>query len=239
MKKQILHLAIFLLMGISASAHPFTSSLNIHTVANEMVTVVFDGVAYPDAGTDFRMENITPGSHSLKVMVTEFHGWNRRSYTRVIYNSCLITNPGEDIFATIDCFNNISISRVMNYCPPAPPACGNISYSYDNRCNTLPLQYGYLPMSPEYFYALKQSIRHCNFESSRLECAKLALANNYFTAQQVADIMNLFWFESTRLEFAKAAYPRTVDSQNYYRVNDSFSFSSSTRELNQTLRIVK
>jgi hypothetical protein len=39
-------------------------------------------------------------------------------------------------------------------------------------------------------------------------------------------------FESTRLDFAKFAYTYTLDKENYYMVNNAFSFSSSVAELN-------
>ena len=37
--------------------------------------------------------------------------------------------------------------------------------------------------------------------------------------------------ESTKLEFAKYAYKRTYDIENYYKVNDAFTFESSIEEL--------
>jgi len=59
----------------------------------------------------------------------------------------------------------------------------------------------------------------------------MALKYNWLTAQQVASIMNLFDFESTKLDFAKFAFSHTVDPQNYWIVNDAFSFSSSISDL--------
>ena len=52
-------------------------------------------------------------------------------------------------------------------------------------------------------------------------------------AEQVKEIMLLFDFESTRLEFAKEAYSYTYDLDNYYILNDAFDFESSISELNE------
>ena len=49
---------------------------------------------------------------------------------------------------------------------------------------------------------------------------------------QVKEIILQFTFEQTRLDFAKYAYDRTYDVGNYFKVNDTFTFESSTEELN-------
>jgi hypothetical protein len=63
--------------------------------------------------------------------------------------------------------------------------------------------------------------------------AKHALSANYVTSAQVWEIMDLFSFESNRLELSKYAYSHTVDPQNYFLVHRAFRFSYSTRELNR------
>jgi len=45
--------------------------------------------------------------------------------------------------------------------------------------------------------------------------------------------MGVFSFESTRLDFARMAYHRVIDPQNYFIVNNAFRFSSSIDELYQ------
>lgn len=231
MKKQILHLVIFLLMGANVSANPFASTLNISMAGNAVMMVVFDGVSYPNSAYDFRMENITPGNHHVKIITRENRGWRNLPLNRVVFNGWINLNPGEEVFATIDRFSRLKINRVVKSCPPPPV---NYWDYHNDNCNSY--RY-YSPMPPESFIALKQTILNCNFESSRLECAKMALAHNYFTSQQIADIMNLFWFESSKLEFAKSAYSHVIDSQNYYQVYNQFSFNSSIKELNQCLGI--
>ncbi|MCX7728498.1 MAG: DUF4476 domain-containing protein [Bacteroidia bacterium] len=47
--------------------------------------------------------------------------------------------------------------------------------------------------------------------------------------------MKLFSFEETRLEFAKYAYSKVIDKENYYQVNDAFQFENSIEELNNSI----
>jgi hypothetical protein len=64
-----------------------------------------------------------------------------------------------------------------------------------------------------------------------MNVAKTFLKNKCVSVSQIKDIMALFSFEGDKLEFAKAAYDRCSDKENYYQVSDAFSFSSSNDEL--------
>ena len=46
----------------------------------------------------------------------------------------------------------------------------------------------------------------------------------------------MFSFEDSKLDFAKYAYERTYDIDNYYKVNDAFTFESSVDELNEYIQ---
>ncbi len=74
-------------------------------------------------------------------------------------------------------------------------------------------------------------MRHASFENDKMKIARQAVSNHRVKANQVYRIMMMFSFESNKLKFAKFAYRHCIDRQNYYRVNDAFTFSSSIREL--------
>ena len=83
------------------------------------------------------------------------------------------------------------------------------------------------------FSGLVSTIRNMDFESSRMAVVRNAIATNHFSARQVADLMRLMTFDSSRLEVAKWAYAKTIDRENYWVVYDLFTFESSIVELNQ------
>jgi len=68
-------------------------------------------------------------------------------------------------------------------------------------------------------------------ESNKMRSAEQIIATNYFTVEQVKELLYLFSSEDNRLELAKLAYDKTVDQSNYYALNDMFSFSNSKDEL--------
>lgn len=88
------------------------------------------------------------------------------------------------------------------------------------------------PMSDGDFAGAKGSIQSKSFEDSKLTMAKQIFDHNCLLSSQVRDIMSIFDFEATRLEFAKYAYGKTFDIGNYYKVNDVFDFESSISDLN-------
>jgi Domain of unknown function (DUF4476) len=89
------------------------------------------------------------------------------------------------------------------------------------------------PMMANDFESMKNSIGTKTFEDSKLTIAKQILNSNCLLSSQVKEVMLLFTFEDTRLEFAKYAYGRTYDIGNYYKVNDAFTFETSIDDLNE------
>lgn len=87
-------------------------------------------------------------------------------------------------------------------------------------------------MSSRDFESAKASIRGQSFEDNKLSTAKTIANSNCLTAEMVKDICGLFSFEESKLDFAKFAYARCTERSRYFIVNDVFSFSSSTEELN-------
>lgn len=87
------------------------------------------------------------------------------------------------------------------------------------------------PMQPNDFAAAKNTIASKSFEDSKLTVAKQIINSNCLFADQVKEIMMLFTFEDSKLDFAKYSWHRTFDKGNYFKVNDAFEFESSIDEL--------
>lgn len=75
-----------------------------------------------------------------------------------------------------------------------------------------------------------------SFDDTRMEMAKSFLKNAAVTSAQVADIVKVFSFEKMKMDFAKFAYSKTSDKQNYYKVYSSFNFPSSKEELAEFIK---
>jgi hypothetical protein len=83
------------------------------------------------------------------------------------------------------------------------------------------------------FEKAKNTIAGKGFDETRLSTAKQVAKANCLTTEQIVEIMKVFGFDETRLDFAKYAYDYCFDRNNYYNVNEGFSFDSSADELNE------
>jgi len=215
MKKYLLILFVLLYSGfVQAQIHGSNFSLNMFN--NSKFAVRFDHVTYPSPGYDFLLENLNPGSHFVEVIKYRNNRWNNRVPV-VISSRWINIPPNAHVSAMVDSRHIIRVVDIAKNCHvqinPVEPACDI--------------------MSPGEFQQLKQSIQDVSFDASKLTVAKQAASYNMLTAQQVAELMELMTFESTRLELAKFAFQHTYDKSNYYVVNSSFHFESSIDELNE------
>lgn len=88
------------------------------------------------------------------------------------------------------------------------------------------------PMLPGDFSSALSTIKKQNFEDSKLTTANQIANSNCLNTNQIGEIIKLFGFEESRLEFAKYAYTHCTDANNYFKINNNFQFSSSVDELN-------
>lgn len=119
----------------------------------------------------------------------------------------------------------------------APSSSLNNQASWDEPANapaaSTPVEdYGFSNFE---FNEYLDAIRNKTFEDSKLTTAKAPLSGTQITARQVAQVMGLFTFEDSRLEFAIFAHPRCLDPQNYYLVYDAFEFELSIDDLQEAI----
>jgi hypothetical protein len=104
-----------------------------------------------------------------------------------------------------------------------------------NQGHGMPPQPMCMPMSD--FNRAISVIQNESFENSKLSIAKQITSNNYLCVAQIVQICRLFSFENTKLEFAKYAYHYCVDKNNYFQLNEVFSYSSSKDELRKYIDV--
>lgn len=103
------------------------------------------------------------------------------------------------------------------YTPPPPP---------------MPVE-----MDMRTFNDAKQSISSASFEDTKLSTAKTIFGQNYLSTNQIMEVCKLFSFENTKVTFAKFAYNRCTDPQNYFKVASVFDFDSNKKALNDFINM--
>jgi len=77
-----------------------------------------------------------------------------------------------------------------------------------------------------------KSIESKSFEDTKVTTANQVLKGNCLSTDQIKKVMELMTFEESKINFAKAAHDRCPDPQNYWKLNDAFTFESSIDDLN-------
>ncbi|MEO5681140.1 MAG: DUF4476 domain-containing protein [Chitinophagaceae bacterium] len=102
----------------------------------------------------------------------------------------------------------------------------------DKRSNDYSSNSGYNRIiSNQDFFAAQRVMERENFDDARLLYAKRLADENYLSAEQVKELARFFSFDNSRLEFAKYAYSKTTDRNNYSVVCNAFSSSYGKEQL--------
>jgi hypothetical protein len=72
-----------------------------------------------------------------------------------------------------------------------------------------------------------------SFDDGKIIVAKQATSKKCLTVDQIKQIMDEFSFSKNKLNFAKYAYKRCYNPDDYYQVNGAFDFSSDKEEMNE------
>ncbi len=180
----------------------------------------------------------TPGTVTQHTTTTTTTTGNPDNVTMNMGVSIDGVNAGVNLNVN-DGTGNVTQSTTTTYSTTTTTTSGNIVRNEIAPQTTIVYVPGYggpigcpAPMNSSDFAAAKNSISQKSFESTKLEMAKQIATSNCFITDQVKEIMQLFDFEASKLDFAKYAYGHTYDKGNYFKVNDTFDFDSSVSDLN-------
>jgi len=94
-------------------------------------------------------------------------------------------------------------------------------------------------MSPQAFQSFKQTVENSSFDSGKQTIVKTQLQNMWITSGQLKEIIDIFSFESSKIDMAKYGAARVIDKQNLFNIYNCFSFESSKTEFANYLATLK
>lgn len=209
---------------------------------NAAIRILIDDRNYICQDNSLTIEDLTPGYHSVKLFLAKKERWNNPAYGQMVYNANVILKS--------QVYTDIVVNRFGKALIDEQPLSrgdyydnmdrGNGGRDWDRDNNYPPINNN-TPRSPQQmsdnaFNMARETIRKESFDNSRMTVARQIADNNYFTTVQVKELVKLFSFEDRKLDFAKYAYGRTVDKNNYFIINEVFTFSKSKEELADYIR---
>jgi len=209
------------------------SYLQLSLSDDEDFSVVFDNNEL-SSGNVAEFDNIAAGDHYLKVIK---EGPNVPAQADVVFDGKIKIPSGYDVYAVIDEYNTFNIYKkkkfgynryILNQ--DFIRRCGE-KHGVKEYYNNLNDECKYKAIRPDDYKDLKGSIGNRNFESSNMDILKTAIDNNYFSSEQIRELLAFFSFEDNKLQIAKYAYKKVCDKNNFFKVYDAFNFDSSITEL--------
>ncbi len=242
--KRNLQIAVLVVIGMIATAQVKGSELNLKSTDNSLIAVAIDHGALTLPATKISVKYIPEGYHLFTIYRVFQMGHCGNGNTQLLFNQMVYMPKAVDMNAIV---NQCGVFQVMAIVPH------NIAVVYNNQgynnynngyigngnnANFNTNNYSNNNLNANDFAALRATLVNQNFDDTRLTIAKQALQNRMLSSNQVAELMRLFTFESSKLDFAKYAYKNTYDKERYFVINNEFTFSSSTDDLNNFINKV-
>jgi len=244
--KTISTLFTSLLMSIAvfaADTNP-KSMLTIKSLTKGIIQVEIDGKRFDPRKNILMVDNVTAGYHSVTVYRKRHHSSFNDGF-EMVYSGSLAVKPFNNMVVTIDRHgrSDIAYQKINRYGNDDEWAYDN-QYGHDKNSGTGNGRWednrtynSYARgLSDREFDQVINAMQREWFETNRMKSASHIINSNFFTADQVKEMMSIFTFENNKLEIAKQAYSKTLDKENYRCVTDALSFSSSKEELARFIR---
>lgn len=210
-------------------------TITVSTPSN--VQVVIDDRTYKLDDNSLVLNNVRAGQHTIRVYRGRANNRgngnsrNRNNRNNILFSSTIYVKPNYDVDVMINRFGKVLVDeRDLRY---SNDGWNNGNYGNNNGGYGNGNSYNQA-MNDHDFNQLVQKIRGQWF--GKINTAKDGINNNYFTTQQVKQILQLFSSENDKLELAKLAYRNTVDQRSYPQLYDVFAYQSSRDELDQYIR---
>lgn len=187
--------------------------------------VVIDGTTYNSAeavangqNKMMTMNNLSVGSHTLAVYPAD----ESVASGNLLYSNTFQLREGYDLDITVKADGTVSFTEKRN----AQTAVSSGAYSAK------------MAMSSADFNRLAQAVKSKWLQPARISALRTAFtsASNYFTTEQIAQLLSYVNAEPARLDLAKSAYARVIDPANYKNLSTLFRSETLRSELDFFLR---
>jgi len=228
--------ALILSSSVFADASRPTASLTVKSSSKSDIVVVVDDKKY-DLGTNAIMiSDLEPCEHEVTILqenVTNPVNYYDRAYDE-IFEGPVTLKPRTTLEIAINQCGTVSMSEITSKRPLFGDTWkGEYYFDHANLVN-----------APTYSNAISNydfsrvlwAIGKESSESNRMLSAEQIIRTNYVTVYQLSQLMQLFCSDASKLEIAKLAYPKTVDQDDYYVLNNIFKDDDARSEFAQCIR---
>ena len=99
----------------------------------------------------------------------------------------------------------------------------------------VPVEEGPYPISEEEFNGLISSIKNESFQENQLSIVQISARYNYFTVNQVVEVIDLFSFSDGKLNALEYMYPNVIDKFDSHLIIKAFTYSSDKEKAQEII----
>ncbi|MGC4036779.1 MAG: DUF4476 domain-containing protein [Chitinophagaceae bacterium] len=229
--------SLLLSVSVFATDARHSGMITVKSTSPRDIQVIVDGKTFDPGKNIVVIGDVRPGYHSVTVFRES--RFSARGFEQV-YNGSVNVNPEGAVQITIGRRGKTDIAYFKRnesndwvYDNPSIPSYGN-DYGHFEDSKTYNSYAS--PISDREFNQVMNSMQKEWFENNRMKSASYIISNNFFTAEQVKDMISLFSTDDNKLDLAKQAYTKTLDKENYSCVINSMNYKSSKDELARFIR---
>lgn len=221
-------MTIAIAAALQADAGCENSTMEVHTSLRRPIKVYVDGHTGSNPPTvGVVINNIPPGMHQLQVVEVGTSRYGQETHSTV-YKGNIDVRPSVYMDARVDEYRGISIHDTHVPCDQiggGTAATSSASPSVTQATPPAPVVPDH--MSDADLKKLVTTITATKYETKKLDTLKATSTDLQLATDQVRQLMNLFSFESNKLEVAKLLYDHTVDKENYSKLAEGFNFQAN------------
>lgn len=219
--------------------------LRVQLADNSPFTISVDNRYFNNRGTSITVGDLPRGRHRLQIFSYK-EGRRGRGYEDEIYSGIVKTHDGMITMFGFDPYSGgtqVSEQPMGEYSQGLPPQAGDQQQppadNYQNQssqpvASPAPQKMGSLTDAK--IDQLKTNVASKKTDTEKMNLLKDQLKNEQLTTNNVADIMDWFSFESTKVDFAKWAYNITIDREYYTDLENKFTYKNYMDDLDKFIR---
>lgn len=200
------------------------SVLEIRTNDHEPIVVSVDNRYYDRHGRTITIGNLPRGWHDLRVYeYLEYKKGGGRA--KLLYTGRIRIDAGTVTHCIVDKQTGRMRIRTMDI--------EDAYLDYDQPDNNDVPGTNSNILTDKDLTDLKARVDDRITDTEKLKLMKSVLGERTYYSVQVRRMMEWLTFEDSKLDFAKWSYDRALDKQDYWKLEDLFTFSSSKDEFNE------
>ncbi len=228
--KKIMRTLLFSIFIFVSQFSEAKSYLKIELAAGSTNIIIFDGTLCVANGK-FEGE-IDGGKHAIAILKHDYNLTTSKVKTEILYEGTL--DLSDNMFYIYKLSNGyLSFISVDVYAPAATTITTNTTATNNSASTTSTTVTTGTAMDDANFSTFLTKLKDKSFDNQKTDFVKSTMKNNWFTSDQVLQILQTYGFENNKVDLAKLIWHKTTDKGNFFKIYEAFTFSSSEKSVQE------